>query len=53
MQSQRFDTAAKSIARFRAITIAEQILSDFGEKPPKMQKFMELFNISIENEEEV
>ena len=41
----RFDTSAKSIARFRAITLAEQILSNFGEKPPGGMRLVELFSI--------
>ncbi|MBN1941028.1 MAG: hypothetical protein JW772_02490, partial [Candidatus Diapherotrites archaeon] len=42
----RFDIAAMNIARFRAISIAEQILSDFGDTPPKIRLFVELFKIS-------
>lgn len=41
----RFDVAAHDIARFRAISIAEQILSDFGENPLKIRGYLELFAI--------
>ncbi len=41
----RFDEIAKSITRFRAVTIPEQILSDYGDKPPKIMDFVELFNV--------
>jgi len=47
----RFDIAAKNIARFRAISIAEQILSDFGENPPKIMKFGELYSIEPSRKE--
>jgi glucosamine-6-phosphate deaminase len=41
----RFDTSAKNMARFRGITLAEQILSNFGEKPPTTVRLVELFSI--------
>ncbi|MDD5148836.1 MAG: PIG-L family deacetylase, partial [Candidatus ainarchaeum sp.] len=46
----RFDVAAKNIARFRAIVIGEQILSDFGRSSPKTLPFMELFKIEPSHE---
>ncbi len=42
----RFDRAAKIIAEFRRITIAEQMFSQLGKTPLETKPYLELFNIS-------
>ncbi len=46
VERTRFDTAAKNIAEFRRITIAEQFFSQLGKKPLATEPYLELFNIS-------
>ncbi len=41
-----FDRAAKTIAEFRQVTIAEQIFSQLGKKPLETKPYLELFNIT-------
>lgn len=46
VQRTRFDTAAKNIAEFRRIIIAEQMFSQLGKKPLETKPYLELFSIS-------
>jgi len=46
IERTRFDLAAKGIASFRRITIAEQFFSELGKKSLETEPYLELFNIS-------
>ena len=46
IERTRFDIAAKNIAGFRRITIAEQFFSQLGKKPLQTQPYLELYSIS-------